>query len=421
MQLTFGTTPWSYLDPPDLFMRYPCLEEEIRCDVVVIGGGISGILAASMLTEQGAETVLMEKKSVCCQSTGANTGLLQFMNDDTLTQIIQMYGDKRGTAIYTLCQNAIVQLGRIAADLSVDVQFTPRSSLYYSSVPEEAGALRQEYDLLKRKGFPVEYWDRQQIKSAFPFSRSAAIYAHGDAEVNPYRLGHGLLEKAERCGLRIYENSGVNNVSYTDEEIIVFTDKGTVRAKNIIWASGYSIQEWKPDSIADLVFTYALMTEPVQDLSWWHERALIWESHRPYLYFRTTPDNRILAGGLDEPVRKLNHPTQLLQERSARLLHELIHLFPTLGSVRPACSWGGVFANTVDGLPLIGPHPDYPHSYFIEAYGGNGMVYSVIAARLLTDTLAGRRRKELEWFSLDRTLGTHPHSSTIKTDLHNGK
>lgn len=413
MQLTFGTTPWTYLDSTAHIPRYPRLEERTDCDVLIIGGGISGALAAYMLTEQGAKTVLLEKSRVCSQSTGANTGLLQFMNDDSLTQIIQMFGDERGTRICELCTDAIVQLGRIAQGLSVDAQFIPRSSLYYSSTPEEAGSLRQEYDLLKRKGFPVSYWDRQQIKSAFPFSKSAAIYSHGDAEVNPFRLGLGLLEKAASQGLRVYERSGVNRVAYTDTEVTVYTETGAVRARNVIWAAGYALQDWKPDAIAERVFTYALLTEPVQDLSWWHERALIWESHRPYLYFRTTPDNRIIAGGLDEPMRELHRPAKLLQERSERLLQDLARLFPVLSSIRPACSWGGVFANTVDGLPLIGPHPEYPHSYFIEAYGGNGMVYSYIAARLLADTLAGHRREELSWFDLWRSFShpSAPHSN----------
>ena len=64
-----------------------------------------------------------------------------------------------------------------------------------------------------------------------------------------------------------------------------------------------------------------------------------------------------------------------------------------------ACSWAGVFATTKDGIPLIGRHPKYPHSYFIEVYGGNGTVYSMIAADLLGETIAGREPEELKWFS----------------------
>ncbi|MGV2805981.1 FAD-dependent oxidoreductase, partial [Clostridium perfringens] len=159
------------------------------------------------------------------------------------------------------------------------------------------GMLRHEYDLLKRKGFDVEYWSREHVKAKFPFSKEAAIYTRGDAEVDPYRFGHNLLQDAWEHGLRIYENSEVKETRYTDSDVTVLTDEGSVLARNVIWATGYSTQEWKPDYQAELLNTYAILTEPVSDLSSWYERAFIWETNRPYLYFRTTPDQRIIAGG----------------------------------------------------------------------------------------------------------------------------
>lgn len=401
MLLTGGTTPWSYLNTESI-KEYPRLTDPLSCDVLVIGGGISGALMTYVLSKQGVNTILLDKGRVCAGSTSANTGLLQFMNDYSLTELIGQFGEHRGTSVYNLCKKAVHRLIDITNQLPRDSGLIPRSSLYYASAPEDAGMLKKEYELLKRKGFDVEYWSREEIEANFPFSKEAAIYSHGDAEVDPYRFGHNLIMDAHAHGARIFEHSEAKETRYTDHDVTVITDQGSVVAKNIIWATGYSTQDWKPDPQAELLNTYAILTEPVPDLCAWHDRALIWETSRPYLYFRTTPDQRIIAGGLDEPLPPSGRPEEYIEPRGQRLLQEIQKLFPHLNDLSIACRWAGVFASTKDGIPLIGRHPQYPHSYFIEVYGGNGTVYSMMAADLLAETIAGREPEELKWFSLIR-------------------
>ncbi|SMF75061.1 Glycine/D-amino acid oxidase [Paenibacillus uliginis N3/975] len=403
MKLTGGNTPWSGQD----IQRFSQLESNLSCDVLVIGGGISGALVSYILSKQGADTILLEKGCIGKGSTSANTGLLHFMNDDTLTELIQTLGEHKGTGFYRMCERSVNRLSEIASSLSVDTEFRHRSSLYYASTEDDAGKIRNEYDTLTRHGFNVEYWDRQTIKSHFPFSKPAAIYTQRDAEVNPYKLVHGLVSDAVHQGLRVFEHSGTENIEYSDNGATVKTKHGSIHARILIWAAGYETQEWKPDRIASLKSTYAIMTEPIQDLSSWYERALIWESSRPYLYMRTTQDNRIMAGGLDEPLHESGCPDVNLTTRSRRLLKDIHDLFPELGKISVACSWAGVFASTQDGIPLIGRHPHFPHSYFIEGYGGSGTVYSMLAADLLAEVANGSEPEELNWFSLTRSLKTN--------------
>ncbi|KKO52935.1 NAD(P)/FAD-dependent oxidoreductase [Paenibacillus sp. DMB20] len=407
MKLTGGHTPWEALYAGTI-PQYPRLEADICCDVVVIGSGISGALAAYVLTMQGADVAVLEKKRVGCGSTSANSGLLQFMNDDSLNELIGRFGERKGTGFYRMCANAVNRLAGIAEELPSDVDFRRRSSLYYATIDEDAGMIRNEYDTLIRHGFEVEYWDRDHIKSKFPFSRAAALYTKNDAEVNPYKLALALLSSAAAKGLKVFEHSCAKQVKYSEKGVSVQTVHGSVRADTLIWALGYETQEWKPDKSASLECTYAIMTEPVADLSFWHERALVWESNRPYLYMRTTPDNRIIAGGLDEPVPKNGRPKDRLAGYSQRLINEIRDHFPGLVNLRAEYSWSGLFGFTRDGIPLIGRHPRFPHSYFIEGYGGSGTVYSMIAADLLAQAVSGSEPEELSWFSLTRSFNMQP-------------
>lgn len=398
MKLTTGQTPWHALHKGK-FPAYPRLENDISCDVLVIGGGLSGSLAAYVLSAQGADVVLLEQQMIGSGSTSANTGLLQFMNDESLSELIGRYGEEKGVAFYRMCGQALDRLESISAELPVDAGFKRRSSLYYASSEKDAGLIRHEYDVLLRHGFDVEYWERDRIRSAFPFSKPAAIYSQNDAELNPYLAVLGLIARASSHGLRVYEHSGVERMEHDSDGVAAHTSFGRVKANKVIWATGYTAQEWKPDKVAELAYTYAIMTGPVPDLSFWHEQALIWETSRPYLYLRTTPDNRIIVGGLDDPYPPGKSPGQLLPSRSDELVSQLCGLFPSLEQVYADFSWGGVFGYTRDGLPLIGRDERFPHSYFIEGYGGNGTVYSMIAADMLAEAIAGREPRELAWLA----------------------
>lgn len=398
MKLIGGYTPWNGLD----IQSFSRLESELSCDVLVIGGGISGALVSYVLSHHGSETILLEKGHIGKGSTSANTGTIHFMNDMALTELIQKFGEHKGTGFYRMCGEAVERLSQVAANLTVDIEFRRRSSLYYASTEADAGKIRNEYDKLIRHGFQVEYWNRNTIKSHFPFSKSAAIYTRRDAELNPYKMVQGLMMDATRQGLRVFENSRVQNIEYKVNGVTAKTKYGTIHAKTVIWTVGYEAQDWKPDPIVSLDCTYAVMTDPIVDLSSWHERALIWETNRPYVYMRTTKDNRIIAGGMDEPLHESGYPETNLSVRSEQLLEKIQTLFPDLGTISAAYCWSGVFASTEDGLPLIGRHPHYPHSYFIEGYGGNGTIYSMLAADLLTKAAAGKEPAELSWFSLTR-------------------
>ena len=412
MKLNSGQLPWEHtlLNPPS----YPVLEEDISCDCLIVGGGMGGAMASYRMSLSGADTVLIDKRAVGSGSSHANTGLLQIANDKSLTSCMNTFGEDNGVLFYRLCQQGVRAILELPGKLDMDPQIIPRSSLLYASVPEDVPALRLEYENLIRHGFDSEFWDEQAVRSHYSFSRPAALFSRGDAETNPFRTVHSLIDKARSGGVRVYEHTRALRYEYNADGVVCHTEHGVIHAKNVIFAMGYETQEMKKDRGAELINTYAIMTKPLKLAPKWHEQSLIWETARPYLYFRTTPEGRIIAGGKDEQLTDPERRDIRVLSQSQRLLEELEALFPELHGIEAEYSWGAVFGSTRDGLPYMGPHPDYPHCYFIEGYGGNGTVYSMIAAELLADTLAGRQRPELELFSLTRTARPVP-SPAIQT------
>ncbi|MDQ0191937.1 NAD(P)/FAD-dependent oxidoreductase [Paenibacillus wynnii] len=406
MNLISGQLPWNHTlpNPP----AYKSLQEDAYCDCLVVGGGMGGAAASYQLSLNGADTILIEKRAVGSGSTHANTGVLQISNDKSLTSCMNTFGEKQGVLFYNLCRKALQGINKLKDQLDIDPYIIPRSSLLFASSPEDVPALREEYVNLKTHGFDTEFWEESNITSVYSFSKSAALYSRGDAEANPFRLVHSLINKAFSRGVRVYENTEAMSYEFKDDGVICHTRVGRIFAKKIIFAMGYETQEMKKDRGALLINTYAVMTRPLKEFPKWHERSFIWETARPYLYFRTTHDGRIIAGGKDEELTDPKEREVRVRTQGQKLLTEIEKLFPESKGVELEYSWGAVFGTTHDGLPYIGAHPKFPHCYFIEGYGGNGTVYSMIAAELLTDTLAGKHRPELDLFSLVRSAKPCP-------------
>jgi len=130
--------------------------------------------------------------------------------------------------------------------------------------------------------------------------------------------------------------------------------------------------------------------------------VMVWDTERPYHYARWTPDRRLLLGGRDRPVRPGQHPRQQFEAAAREVREYFERLLPALATVDTALAWEGLFAMTPDSLPYIGPHRRYPHHWFALGYGGNGMTFGFLAARLLLERWHGEQSSDHALFEFDR-------------------
>lgn len=391
MSLHFGTLYWpgTHTKP----VAYSALKDNIAKRVVIVGGGMSGVACGYALAKAGIESALIEQGRIAGGSSLANAGLLQYMNDKTLSEFIRTHGESNAVALYRACCQASERFHAIAEQLPRDVQFQKRRSLYFASSPEDVASLREECEVLDRHGFSAEWWDKDKIAAHFPFRKGGAILTNGDAEINPYLFVHVLAEEACKHGLSVYEHTSLRTVeranSSAGSRFIVRTSGGTIAADHVVYAVGYSPEQAGGRWVQAIPRrTYAIVTNELPSLSAWHERCMLWETARPYLYARTTPDNRIVVGGLDENVRQPVLSAQELRVHSLRLLTELKLLFP-MWEPEIRYEWCAAFCESADGLPWIGEDPERPGHHYLLGYGGNGTIYSMLGADTIKDNLLG--------------------------------
>jgi len=411
MNLHNGTYYWPETLPhPPV---YPRLSQDISCDILIIGAGIAGAQCAYLLRDSGLNVVLVEKNRVGSGGTCANTAFIQHAGEKMAHQLVNSFGEELAFRHLQLCREAIDQLEQAATLMNTfDPSFVRRSSLYTASQPEDVEKLEKDYKLLRRHGFKIDFLTEEEIAHRYPFRRPAALYCYRDAELNPFVFTHGLIELASSKGTRVYEQTRVSGKHYEKDAVVYHTDTGhTIRAQHVILAAGYENMRIKAEKNALLIATYATVTTPVEEAllrQQWHERSLIWETAHDYIYMRTTPDNRIIVGGMDERVYHVNRNNALRLHKSQKLIQEFNKLFPDI-NVRAEYAAAAYYGGTHDGLPIIGMYNDFPRCTFLYSYGDNGIVYSMVLAQILRDVLVNGESADLDLYRQDRPLwNKHP-------------
>ncbi len=395
-----GHAPWWQGGRP----RRRVLEADRRCDVLVVGAGITGAMVAEHLTSLGHEVCLVDRERPGFGSTAASTAMLQWEIDRTLGELTDLYGFERAANIYRQSLRAVTGLKSLVGTETLRCAFRPRPSLYLAGGDGKgASELRAEHELRERAGLPGYYLDHPTLLRDFGISREAAILSPGSAEADPLCLAHGLLAIAVRRGAHLYDGEATGfEAGGRDGLAVGLADGRTIEAAHVVLATGYVMPDCVVTEMHRASSSWAIATPPQKPQVLWPGRPLIWEAATPYFYARTTTDDRIVIGGEDDP--DLVEPAArdaAMPAKSERILRQLGSLCPD-AELRADYCWSGTFGETFDGLPLIGRVRGYPRLYAAYGYGGNGITFSFLAARMIGRMIAGADESWYEDVAVDR-------------------
>jgi glycine/D-amino acid oxidase-like deaminating enzyme len=400
LDLRTGKPVWAVNKPR--MAKHPKLAKDIRSEVIVIGGGISGALIAHRLTNLGMQVAIIEGRKIGAGSTAASTAILSYEADVNLGELIKKFGRRAAVRAYRAGVEAIASIGQTIKTLDDSCDFKKRRSLYLASNRKDVKLLEREFKARRANNFDVKLLRKAELFRRFSLDAPCAILNEQAAEVNPLKLTLALVRSGQKKGLKVFVHTKVTTYRREGQESVLTTgDNFQIRAKHVVFATGYETQQFLRQRTVRLVSTYAIASTPRIAFPEKYEYPVIWETARPYLYVRTTADSRIVVGGEDVEFVDENRRDRLLPSKTRVLQKKAHKMFPRL-SWKLATAWTGTFAESKDGLPYIGPHTLYAGAQFALGYGGNGITFSAIASRIIPDLISNTKNSDAHIFRFGR-------------------
>lgn len=385
-----------------LVAEYPKLLSNKKTDVVIMGGGISGALTAYHLISKGISCIVVDARSIGLGSSCASTSLLQYEIDIPLHKLAHQIGEAKATRCYKLCEQSIEKLFTVAKTIAfTDIEH--KKSFYYAAVKKDTAMLQEEFNMRKNAGFEVRWLNENDVFKKSGLNAPAAILSKSGAQTNAYMFTHALHQYSISKGVEVFDRTEITSIEHTTKGVALKTKEGfTLHSKKLVYAVGYEVVKYIKKPIVQLQTTYAVISEPLSlKRPYWADDMLLWNTANPYLYLRTTTDNRILIGGRDDNFYSPVIREERLASKSKALVKDFKKLFPEIPFVAEF-KWAGAFGSTKDALPFIGPYDKLPNSYFALGFGGNGITFSLIAAEMMVAHFTGKKNPDAGLFSFER-------------------
>ena len=365
-----------------------------QADVVVIGGGFTGLSAARSLAKRGANVVVLEAGTVAAEASGRNGGHVNNGLAVDYATVAARVGSERAAAWYRAYDNAVDTVERIVREEALECDFHRRGKLKLASRPAHYDALVLGFERLRREADPqVELVPPQRIRDEVGSDRFAGgLLYKKSAQMHMGRFGHGLAQAAARHGALIHDRTQVQKLERLHGHAHrVHTQRGAIDADQVLLATGAtrlgafsSFSFWRRRIVP--IGSFIIVTEPLEPVAL---QALL-PQRRTYTttdtlhnYFRTTPDHRLVFGGRARFA--LSSPRS--DAKSGQVLREqLVALFPQLRDVRIAYCWGGIVDMTRDRLPHAG---ETDGLYYSMGYSGHGTQMSVHMGECMARVMAG--------------------------------
>jgi glycine/D-amino acid oxidase-like deaminating enzyme len=388
---------------------YPRFQGQIETDVVVVGGGLTGCACVWSFAAAGVKTVLLEADRLGTGATAGSLGLIREDFDASFQETASARGLRAARILWQGQRRASLDFAAAIRRLNIRCDLTPRDFLIIARREADAvKRLRREYESRREAGFDHSWLTAAAITRVAAVEGGGAIRTRGFA-IDPYRACLGLAAAAGDRGAALFERSPVRRIRATRKHVDVAVGTGTIRARAVVIATNTAL----PDLRAlrrhlESRHGYAVVTEPLpaavrRELG--SRTAALRDTVEPPHVLRFLKDDRVFFVGADQAPVPSRAQAKTLVQRSGQLMYELSTLYPAISGAKPDWAWDFAHDGTVDGLPFVGLHRNFPRHLFALGHGRHGAGVAWLAARLLLRQYQGEPDKGDELFGFSRILG----------------
>jgi len=400
-------SPW--VEPPaDL---QPALEEQRDADVVIVGGGYTGLSTALSLRAQGADVALLESDFAGAGASGRNAGhLTPTIGKDTPT-LLRMFGRERASALLGFADAAVEYTEETIRKLGIDCDYRACGNIQAGVHPKHAARLEQAAAAAADLGAQVRFLSRDELhERGVPAAFCNGILEELGGHLHPGRYVLGLRRAALAAGVRLFEGSPLVELE-AGARVVARSERGSVTADHAVLATNAYTPGlgWRQRSVAPLrvqLFETAPLDEAALAELDWRGGEGIYTAHEVLESYRLTAGNTIVGGS-----RVVRHgfggklPEAYDQHAFETIEGAFRARFPRLREVPVASFWGGWIAFGLDFLPQLGSDGEHGNVSYGIGFAGHGVAQATLMGAMLAERVRGGehayesalRRRVLGW------------------------
>lgn len=377
-------------------------------DVVIIGGGLTGCACAAAFASAGVDVVLLEADRLGAGETSRSPGLVRHDFDASFQKTADLHGLRTARHVWQGFRRASLDFGAALRRLGIKSGLAPQDTLLFTREGnDQARRLQRECQSRRDGGVEVSWLTARALAAEAGLSGNGAIRSKGEV-VDPYRTCLGLAAAAAGRGAALYERTVVKRVRAGRRSVQVTTDDGVVTANAVVMATGALLDDvrglrrhFEPRQSCAVV-TAPLPAAVRREVG--KRAAALHDTAEPPHTLRWLADDRVLFAGAEQDPLPAKQRDRLLVARANELMYELTTIYPAISGVRPEWAWESIHYGSPDGLPVVGPHRNFPRHLFALGQGRHGAGVAWLAARLLLRAYLGEPAKGDELFGFARVL-----------------
>ncbi|WP_337049405.1 FAD-binding oxidoreductase [Serratia fonticola] len=366
---------------------YPQLNEAIRCDVCIVGGGFSGLSSALHLIEAGYDVVVLEAARIGWGASGRNGGQVVNSYSRDIDVIEARYGQQTAAMLGSMMFEGAEIIRQRIDRYAIACDYRP-GAVSAALTTKQFNALTEKMAHWQRYGHTqLELLDGETMRRTVASERYVGgLLDRQGGHLHPLNLALGEAEAVRRHGGRLFEQSAVTHIDY-GQPAKLHTALGSVSASLVILAGNAYLGEKLEPRLGCLSMpcgSQIIATEPLSAdmaLSLLPDNYCVEDCNYLLDYFRLTADNRLLYGG--GVVYGAQDPADI----EARIRPLMLKTFPQLKKVRIDYRWTGNFLLTLSRMPQFGRLEN--NVYYLQGDSGHGVTLTHLAGKLIAEVLRG--------------------------------
>jgi glycine/D-amino acid oxidase-like deaminating enzyme len=387
---------------------HPRQKGDVATRVAIVGGGLTGCACAAAFATAGIDVMLLEADRIGAGETARSPGLLRQDLDASFQETAALHGLRAARHVWQGFRRASLDFASALRRFGVKANLAEQDVLFMTRGGADATRrLQREYQARRDAGVEASWLNARALSAEASIAGGGAIRSKGEA-LDPYRSCLGLAAAAAARGARFHERTTVRRVRPGRKAVQIKTDGGVVTADAVVMATGALLDDvgalrrhFQPLQSCTVV-TGSLPAAARREAG--KRTAALRDTSDPPHLLRWLDDDRVLFAGADQAPPPARQRDRLLVPRANELMYELTTFYPAISGVQPEWAWETIHYGSPDGLPVVGPHRNFPRHLFALGHGRHGAGVAWLAARVLLRAYLGEPLKGDESYGFARVL-----------------